>query len=74
MVTRWDDMELIWAHTFDNELRIDDGRKVHAGVLLTEPPLNPRQDRERMVQIMFEKFNVPGIVIPLAMTVGDVHH
>jgi actin-related protein 3 len=29
--------------------------------LLTEPPLNPAENRERVGEIMFETFNVPGV-------------
>jgi len=53
-------MEAIWNHTFANELRVDP--KEHP-VVLTEPPLNPKVNRERMVQIMFDKFKVPGVYI-----------
>ena len=31
-------------------------------VLLTEPPLNPPENREYTAEIMFETFNVPGLV------------
>ena len=30
-------------------------------VLLTEPPLNPRLNRDRAAQILFETFNVPAL-------------
>ena len=32
-------------------------------VLLTEPPLNPPENREYTAEIMFETFNVPGLYI-----------
>jgi len=62
VITNWEDMEKIWAHTFDNELRVVVGGETEededvAGVLLTEAPMNPRENRERMTQIMFETFN-----------------
>merc|ERR1711924_386496 len=41
IVNNWDDMEKVWRHTFDNELRM----------------VIPKENRERMTQIIFETFN-----------------
>jgi actin len=60
IVTDWKDMECVWQHTFMNELRAD---PTQHPILLTEPPLNPKANREKMAQIMFEKFGVPALYI-----------
>ncbi|XP_059431928.1 actin-100-like [Corylus avellana] len=62
IVRDWEAMERLWEHTFDKELRVN--IEEHA-VLLTESPLNPKSNREKMVEIMFEGFEIPATYIAI---------
>ena len=58
IINNWDEAEEIWNHVF-NKLVVD---PVEQNIILTEPPMNPKEKREHMAQIAFETFNVPRII------------
>ncbi|KAI9788394.1 MAG: Actin-like protein [Peltula sp. TS41687] len=58
IVTDWKDMERIWQFVYNDELKT---LSEEHPVLLTEPPLNPRTNRDTAAQILFETFNVPAL-------------
>ena len=60
IVKDWDAMTEIWRYTFEQELRISPDE---SPVLLTESVLNPKANREKMTQIMFEHFRPPAMYV-----------
>ena len=60
IVTNWEFMEKIWSHNLILEMNI--AMEEHC-VLLTETPLNPTANREKMCQLMFERFRVPAMCV-----------
>lgn len=62
VITSWDDMEKIWHHCFFNELRIDPSEHP---CMLTEAPMNPQTNREKMINIMFQTFCVPSFYVSI---------
>lgn len=60
IVDNWDDMSKIWYYCYHNELKLDPGQQP---VLLTEAPLNPKSNREKMIEIFFEQIKAPSFYI-----------
>ncbi|KAL6451281.1 Actin-2 [Candida maltosa Xu316] len=62
IVNNWSDMEKLWYHTYTHDLKI---QSEEHPLLITEAPLNPRSNRNKMCQILFENFNIPCIYISI---------
>jgi actin-related protein len=62
IVSDWDLMEKVWEYCFSNELRVD---PTEHNVLLTEAPMNPKNNREKMTQLMFETYQVQGLYVAI---------
>lgn len=61
IVRSWDDMTHLFNYTFGpSKLNIDPS---HSRLLLTEPPLNPLKNREKMVEVMFEHFKFHSLYV-----------
>jgi actin-related protein len=60
IVTNWEHMQRIWKHTYDNELGVE---PEDYPVLMTEAPMNPNENREKMIQFFFEDLKVPSFYV-----------
>lgn len=63
IVRNWDDMVSLYDYTFgQSKLNIDPTK---CKLLLTEPPMNPMKNREKMVEVMFETYKFHGLYIAI---------
>ncbi|XP_024383760.1 actin-related protein 4 [Physcomitrium patens] len=60
LVADWDVVESLWDHAFRDRLLIDP--KEHP-MLIAEPSFNTQQHREKMVELMFERYDVPALFL-----------
>ena len=66
-VQNWDIMEKLWHKCIYDYLRCEPREHI---MMLTEPPMNPPQNRESMAEIMFETFGVEGLHIGVQATLA----
>ncbi|XP_049633657.1 uncharacterized protein LOC126014416 [Suncus etruscus] len=58
VVSDWDALEVLWQHLFYCRLGI---RPEELAVLVADSPISPRTNREKMAEILFERFQVPAM-------------
>ena len=58
VVQDWDAMEAYWDHVFTNQLNIDTEQ---CNLLVTSPLFDTKDNRERLMQTLFETFAAPGV-------------
>uniref|UniRef100_A0ABD2W4E4 Actin-related protein 2 n=1 Tax=Trichogramma kaykai TaxID=54128 RepID=A0ABD2W4E4_9HYME len=63
IVRNWEDMCHVWDYTFGPEKMNINPRECK--ILLTEPPMNPITNREKMIEVMFEKYQFAGMYIAI---------
>ncbi|XP_074861697.1 actin-1-like [Carettochelys insculpta] len=60
VVTDWDALEMLWHHIFYTELGVC---PEELAVLVTDAPLSPTTNREKMAELLFESFEVPAMLV-----------
>ncbi|KAJ7844781.1 actin 1 [Mycena olivaceomarginata] len=63
VVHNWRDMEAVWRHTLRNELRLGGESAEAHPVLLADAPDNPKANRERAAEVLFEALGVPAFYV-----------
>lgn len=71
IVENFEDMEKLWEYTFFEKL---DANPMKHPLILTEPPYNPKKNREKMVEMMFESFGVPSLNISIQGVLALLGH
>jgi actin-related protein 2 len=62
VIKNWEDMRHVWNYTFYEKLKVDTR---DAKILLTEPPMNPTKNREKMAEVMFEEYGFQGMYVAI---------
>ena len=61
-IKNWEYMQKIWEISFTNDLKIS--TQDHQ-ILISDSPLNPKENREKLTQIMLETFSFSSMYIEL---------
>jgi len=62
IIRNWDDMQYVWDYTFHEKLKI---QPKDCKIMLTEAPMNPAQNRKKMIEVMFEKYGFKSCYIAI---------
>ncbi|KAG0204016.1 Arp2/3 complex subunit, actin nucleation center [Mortierella sp. GBA30] len=62
IVKNWTDMRHLWDYTFHEKLKIDPHE---TKIMLTEPVMNPKANREKMVECMLEEYGFQGVYVAI---------
>jgi len=62
IIRNWDDMQYVWDYTFFEKLKIN---PAESKIMLTEAPMNPTQNRKKMIEVMFEKYGFKACYIAI---------
>ncbi|XP_053145016.1 actin-like protein 9 [Hemicordylus capensis] len=60
IIVDWEAAEVLWRHLFYHDLQV--APEDHA-LLMSDPPLCPTTNREKLVEVVFESLNSPGMYV-----------
>lgn len=60
VLSDWDAVEALWSHAFKDQMRVNpEGHPI----MMAEPTHNSRAAREKMVELLFEKYKAPAVFL-----------
>eukprot|EP01104_Vermistella_antarctica_P008952 TRINITY_DN2293_c0_g2_i1.p1 TRINITY_DN2293_c0_g2~~TRINITY_DN2293_c0_g2_i1.p1 ORF type:complete len:405 (+),score=143.01 TRINITY_DN2293_c0_g2_i1:46-1215(+) len=62
IVRNWEGARHLWDYTFNEKLKIN---TPDCKIMLTEPPGNPKANREKMLEVMFETYNFKACYVSI---------
>jgi len=62
IIRNWEDMQYVWDYTFQEKLKVN---PQECKIMLTEAPMNPVQNRKKMIEVMFEKYGFKSCYIAI---------
>jgi actin-related protein len=60
MVSDWDNFEKLWEYTYEKALRV---ASTDHPVMFVDPSWDTKANREKLCELAFEKFGVPGFYL-----------
>lgn len=60
VLSDWDAVEALWSHAFKDQMRINP--EEHP-IMMAEPTHNSKAAREKMVELLFEKYKAPAVFL-----------
>ncbi|KAK5574988.1 hypothetical protein RB653_010243 [Dictyostelium firmibasis] len=63
IIRNWDDITHVWDYALKEKLKVSNPRECK--ILLTEPPMNPVANRQKMIEVMFEKYGFQAVYVAI---------
>ncbi len=64
IVESWDDLTSLWDYTFHTKMGLPQDLSDHK-ILITEAARNPKKNRAKMAEILFEKFGYGSVIFEI---------
>ena len=71
LISDWDLFESLWEHSYKNALRADSSEHP---VMFSDPSWDTKANREKLCEMAFEKFDVPGFYLGRSAVLSAYFH